>query len=93
MAVPRGSVSEPDLATTIRNINSSLEAITHFLVDVPTGSEVPDACRETAFCWATLAKLKEEGDLNDYSYGVVSDAVKRLQRATKLLEKIYAKGR
>ena len=82
---------EANLERSINNIDKYLSAIMHFMVDMPNGTEVADACRETAFCWATLARVREHGDLNAFSEGVIDEVIKRLERATNLLEKVHAK--
>jgi hypothetical protein len=84
--------SEPSLDRTINNIDKALSAIMHFMVDQPKGTEVADACRETAYCWATLARVKQHGGLNEFSENVIDEVITRLERATNLLEKIHAKN-
>ena len=102
MAVPRGNSSHPalrdlendgrvNLERTIENIDKYLSAIMHFMVDMPDGTEVADACRETAYCWATLARVKQHGDLNEFSSNIIEEVIKRLSRATNLLEKVNAR--
>ena len=71
------------------NIDKYMSALMAFMVDMPSGSEVPDAARETAFCWATLSRVREHGDLNEFSYNIIGDVITRLRRASRLLEKVY----
>jgi hypothetical protein len=75
----------------VDNIDKYMSAIMAFMQNTPDGTEVPDACRETAYCWATLARVKEHGSLNAFSSGVIDEVIRRLERATRLLEKVYAK--
>jgi hypothetical protein len=73
------------------SIDGRLEALTHFLVDMPKGTEVADATRNVALAWTKLAELTNNGDLNDYALVVVGECVKDLRTATNLLEKLYAR--
>jgi hypothetical protein len=73
------------------SIDGRLEALTHFLVDMPKGTEVADATRNVALAWTKLAELTNNGDLNDYALVVVGECGKDLRTATNLLEKLYAR--
>jgi hypothetical protein len=75
----------------VDNIDKYMSALMAFMQDTPDGTEVPDACRETAYCWATLARVKEHGGLNAFSENVITEVIRRLERATNLLEKVHAK--
>lgn len=73
------------------NIDKYMSALMAFMVNTPKGTEVADACRETAYCWATLARVREHGELNAFSYNIIGELINRLHKATNLLEKINAR--